>query len=220
MIIHNFCQTNSVLNNFIKELRSTDIQRDAMRFRQNIERVTQILAYELSKELQYKLETVQTPLGKKEIEVLEERLVICSVLRAGLTMHGGLLRMFDTAENAFISAYRNHKNNEDAFEVKVNYMTSPNLEGKLLLLADPMLVTGKTLENVLQALEDNGKPKQIHILSIIGAKEGIAHIKNVFPEDSHLWIAAIDPTLTKRGYIIPGLGDAGDLAYGVKQDRK
>lgn len=216
MTVHNFERSNSVINNFLKELRSSKIQQDAMRFRFNIERITELLAYEMSKSLTFAREEVVTPLGKKEMQVLDSSLVIGSVLRAGLTMHSGLLRIFDGAENAFISAYRHHKNNEDSFEVIVNYMASPSLENKTLVLADPMLATGKTLENVMHAIRDYGKPKQIHILSVIGAEEGIAHIKDIFPGETELWIATIDADLTKRGYIVPGLGDAGDLAYGIK----
>ncbi len=144
------------------------------------------------------------------------RLVLCSVLRAGLPLHEGLLHYFDRAENAFISAYRQHKEDEDAFEVIVKYFAAPSLGGKTLILTDPMLATGKTLENVYEALKSHGVPKQIHIVSVIGSKSGVAYVKKIFPKNTHLWIAAIDDKLTAKGYIIPGLGDAGDLAFGVK----
>lgn len=216
MTVHNLEHANSILNNFLKELRSGEIQQDTLRFRFNIERIAELLAYEMSKTLSFVNEAVVSPLGKKNMQVFDGSLVIGSVLRAGLTMHNGLLRIFDRAENAFISAYRHHENDEDNFEVIVNYMASPRLENKTLLLADPMLATGKTLENVLHATKEYGEPRQIHILSVIGTEQGIAHVKQVFPEDTQLWIATIDADLTNRGYIVPGLGDAGDLAYGNK----
>ncbi|MDH7446041.1 uracil phosphoribosyltransferase [Aquimarina sp. 2201CG14-23] len=216
MIIHNLETENSILNQFISEIRDVSIQKDAMRFRRNIERIGEVLGYELSKTLEYKSKTIQTPLGTKEILVPEKELVLCSILRAGLPLHQGLLNYFDAAENAFIAAYRNHPNNEDDFEVIVNYLASPSVEDKILLLVDPMLATGKTLENTIKALQTHGNPKQVHILSVIGSTEGVEYIKDVFPENTHLWIAAIDPELSSRGYIIPGLGDAGDLSYGVK----
>jgi len=143
-------------------------------------------------------------------------LVLCSVLRAGLPLHHGILSYFDGAENAFISAYRHHPNNDDAFEVIVKYFAAPSLDDKILVLTDPMLATGKTLENVLDALKSHGTPKQIHIISVIGSKSGVAKVEKVFPKDTQLWIAAVDEHLTSKGYIIPGLGDAGDLSYGVK----
>ncbi len=143
-------------------------------------------------------------------------MVLCSVLRAELPLHQGMLNYFDGAENAFISAYRHHRGDEDAFEVIVKYFAAPSLEGKTLVLTDPMLATGKTLENVLKALKEHGTPNQIHIMSVIGSKSGIEHVKNVFPKNTHLWIAAIDTELNSKGYILPGIGDAGDLAFGEK----
>jgi uracil phosphoribosyltransferase len=145
-----------------------------------------------------------------------DRIVLCSVLRAGLPLHQGLLNYFDSAENAFISAYRHHPDGGDAFEVIVKYFAAPDLNGKILVLTDPMLATGKTLENVLKTLQGHGKPSQIHIISVIGSVPGVEHVKQVFPENTHLWIAAIDEGLSSKGYIIPGLGDAGDLAFGLK----
>ena len=143
-------------------------------------------------------------------------MVLCSVLRAGLPLHQGMLNYFDGAENAFVSAYRNHPDGGDAFEVIVKYFAAPSLDGKTLVLTDPMLATGKTLENVLVALKEHGTPLQIHIISVIGSTAGIAHVTEIFPDNTHLWIAAIDQKLNSRGYIIPGIGDAGDLAFGVK----
>ena len=216
MIVHQFDQTNSILNTFIAEIRDVDIQKDSMRFRRNIERIGEILAYELSKSLDYRETTIQTPLGTKKTFTCSDKVVLCSVLRAGLPLHHGILSYFDDAENAFISAYRHHPNNDDAFEVVVKYFAAPALDDKVLILTDPMLATGKTLENVLEALKSHGEPKQIHIISVIGSKTGVAKIAEVFPKNTQLWIAAVDDGLTSKGYIVPGLGDAGDLSYGPK----
>ncbi|WP_405209254.1 uracil phosphoribosyltransferase [Aquimarina sp. LLG6339-5] len=216
MIIHNLETENSILNQFISEIRDQVIQKDRMRFRKNIERIGEVLGYELSKTLEYTTKNVQTPLGEREISEPEKTLVLCSILRAGLPLHQGLLNYFDTAENAFISAYRDHSDNTDDFDVVVNYLASPSLENKTLLLADPMLATGKTLENTINAMKSHGEPKQIHIISVIGSRKGVEYIKDVFPKNTHLWIAAIDEELNSKGYIIPGLGDSGDLSYGVK----
>lgn len=216
MIVHHFEDQNSLLNQFIAEIRDEVIQKDRMRFRRNIERIGEILGYELSKSLEYKTKKVTTPLGTKDIAIPTDQFVLCSVLRAGLPLHQGLLNYFDHAENAFISAYRHHPDGGDAFEVIVKYFAAPDLNNKILILTDPMLATGKTLENVLKALKEHGTPKQIHIISVIGSKAGINHVSSVFPESTHLWIAAIDDELTSKGYIIPGLGDAGDLAFGTK----
>jgi len=216
MIIHNLGEENSVLNQFVSEIRDSKIQNDSMRFRRNIERIGEILAYELSKELAYGSKIVETPLGNKKMELPQDTLVLCSILRAGLPLHQGLLNFFDTAENGFISAYRKHEDDEDDFEVIVNYLAAPLLQGKILLLTDPMLATGKTLENVLKALQPYGIPLQTHIVSVIGTTQGIEHIEPIFPDNTHLWIAAIDTELNPRGYIMPGIGDAGDLAFGSK----
>jgi uracil phosphoribosyltransferase len=216
MIVHDFTHENSILNQFISELRDISIQKDRMRFRTNIERVGEILSYELSKTLTYKDKKIQTPLGKKDMSLIQNSLVLCSVLRAGLPLHQGLLNYFDNADNAFISAYRHHRDNRDAFEVIVKYFAAPSLTNKTLILMDPMLATGKTLENVLKALKAHGTPKQIHIVSVIGSQSGVDYVKTIFPEETHLWIATIDDPLTSKGYIKPGLGDAGDLAFGLK----
>ncbi|MEP2058834.1 MAG: uracil phosphoribosyltransferase [Maribacter litoralis] len=216
MKVHNLAEQNSILNQFISEIRDTQIQKDSMRFRRNIERIGEVLGYELSKTLNYADKTVITPLGKKDTQLVKDKVVICSILRAGLPLHQGLLNYFDKAENGFISAYRKHENNADDFEVVVNYFASPSLDGKVLILTDPMLATGKTLENVLLGLKEYGVPKKIYIVSVIGAKPGLDYIEGIFPENTHLWIGAIDPELNARGYILPGIGDAGDLAYGQK----
>ncbi|MBU2996458.1 uracil phosphoribosyltransferase [Cellulophaga baltica] len=216
MTIHNFENENSILNRFLKQLRDTTIQKDSMRFRKNIERVGEIISYEISKTLPYKDEEITTPLGTKNVPVLADEIVVCSILRAGLPLHQGLLNYFDDAENGYISAFRKHENGEDEFEVIVDYFAAPSLEGKILVLADPMLATGRTLENVLEGLKPHGTPKQIHIASVIGSQEGVDFVATKFPENTHLWIAAVDDELNSKGYIIPGLGDAGDLAYGSK----
>ncbi|MBU2945408.1 uracil phosphoribosyltransferase [Zobellia uliginosa] len=216
MTVHNLGESNSLMNKFIAEIRDVNIQKDAMRFRRNVERIGEVLGYEMSKSFQYESSKVTTPLGTKEMSLPTDKIVLCSILRAGLPLHQGLLNYFDEAENAFISAYRHHKGDEDAFEVIVNYFAAPSLDGKILVLTDPMLATGRTLENVLKSLKKHGTPSQIHIVSVIGAQAGIEYVQNVFPENTHLWISAIDAELNARGYIIPGIGDAGDLAYGQK----
>lgn len=216
MEFHNFENQHSILHQFISEIRDKKIQKDPMRFRRNIERVGEILGYEMSKTLTYKKSKVETPLGSKDIDKIEDEIVLCSVLRAGLPLHHGLLNFFDRAENAFISAFRHHLEGDDDFEVIVKYFAAPDLDGKVLVLTDPMLATGKTLENVLKTLRSHGSPKQIHIISVIGSKAGVNYVSNVFPKNTQLWIGAIDEKLTPDGYIVPGLGDAGDLAYGLK----
>jgi uracil phosphoribosyltransferase len=216
MKIHHLAQNNSVLNNFLSEIRDKNIQKDSMRFRRNIERIGEILAYELSKSFSYTSISVETPLAFKEMQIIEDSLVICSILRAGLPLHQGLLNYFDNAANAFISAFRHHPYNDERFEIVVEYLASPNLDGKTLLLADPMLATGQSLVAVFESLKKLGNPKEIHLISVIGAEEGIHFIEKHFPENTHLWIATIDSHLNEKGYIVPGLGDAGDLAFGNK----
>ena len=216
MQIHDLSLQNSLLNTFISEIRDVNIQKDSMRFRRNIERIGEILGYEMSKILSYKKSTIKTPLGNCDIHLLNDDIVLCSVLRAGLPLHNGLLNYFDTAENAFISAYRHHKDNSDDFEIIVEYLACPSLENKTLILADPMLATGQSLVSTFKALKPFGVPKAIHLVSVIGAKEGVDYIQNYFDKKTHLWIAAMDEHLNEKGYIIPGLGDAGDLSFGEK----
>lgn len=216
MEVHELLRKNSVANNFIAQLRNKEVQKDRMRFRKNIERIGEILAYELSKELSFAEHNIETPLGESKVEIPENDLVICSILRAGLPLHQGILNYFDEAENSFISAYRHHPDNDENFEILVEYLASPSLENKTLILADPMLATGRSFSNVLKALEPMGKPSKIHLVSVIGSVEGIEYLKTEFPENSKLWIATIDPELDKNGYIVPGLGDAGDLCFGNK----
>ena len=216
MQIHHIGNNNSILNTFISEIRDIDIQKDSLRFRRNIERIGEILSYELSKNLSFSSFEVTTPLGVKKINLPKKDIVLCSILRAGLPLHQGLLNYFDDAENAFISAYRHHPKNDSTFKIIVEYFAAPEMENKTLLLADPMLATGQSLVAVYDAIKNVGQPKEIHIIAIIGSTEGIKFIEKHFPENTHLWIAAIDYVLNDKGYIIPGLGDAGDLAFGSK----
>jgi len=216
MKIHHIAQNTSVLNTFLKEIRDSTIQKDSMRFRRNIERIGEILSYELSKQLNSSSQEISTVLGKKSSGIISDSLIVCSILRAGLPLHQGILNYFDRAENAFISAYRYHPNNEKEFEIKVEYFASPSLEGKTLILADPMLATGQSLVAVYEAILKFGTPKKIHLVSVIGATEGVEFIKQYFPENTELWIADIDAVLNDKGYIVPGLGDAGDLSFGPK----
>jgi uracil phosphoribosyltransferase len=216
MIIHHLEKENSILNKFIAEIRDQNIQKDSLRFRRNIERIGEVLGYELSKHLEYKSSVITTPLGTKIIKLLQNKIVLCSILRAGLPLHQGLLNYFDDAENAFISAYRLHPNNDAEFEIVVEYFAAPSLENKTLILADPMLATGKSLVEVYEAIKKQRTVTEIHLVAVLGATKGIEYIKNHFPENTHLWIAAIDDNLNDNGYIIPGLGDAGDLAFGQK----
>ncbi|CAL2081624.1 uracil phosphoribosyltransferase [Tenacibaculum sp. 190524A02b] len=217
MKVHHIAQNNSILNKFLLEIRDVSVQKDAMRFRRNIERIGEILGYELSKELEYSEEKTTTPLGTKTSSIPVNDIVLCSILRAGLPLHNGLLNYFDDAENAFISAYRHHPNNDENFEIKVEYFASPDINDKTLFLIDPMLATGKSLVAVYQAILKYGKPKKIHVISVIGSQEGVSYVKEHFPDTTELWIADIDAVLNEKGYIVPGLGDAGDLAFGVKK---
>jgi uracil phosphoribosyltransferase len=216
MEIHHIGENNSVLNTFIAEIRDHKIQKDSLRFRRNIERIGEILSYELSKNLSYSVVDVETPLGQKKVQLPYNDLVLCSILRAGLPLHQGLLNYFDKAENAFISAYRHHPKDKDEFEIVVEYFASPKIDNKTLLLADPMLATGQSLVAVYEAIKKYGTPKELHIIVVIGSREGVDFIEKKFPKNTHLWIATIDDELNSKGYIIPGLGDAGDLAFGEK----
>ncbi len=216
MTIHHLLENHSILNNFIAEIRDKKIQKDKMRFRGNIERIAEVMALEISKTFEFASNEIITPLGTKRMETFDRNLLICSVLRAGLPFHQGFLNYFDKAENAFISAFRHHPNNDDDFEIVTEYVATPNLENKILLLVDPMLATGKSLVSVMEVLNQYGTPKEIHVASVIAAREGVEYVSSNFPKNSTLWIAALDETLNEKGYIVPGLGDAGDLAYGSK----
>ncbi|GGD16738.1 uracil phosphoribosyltransferase [Hyunsoonleella pacifica] len=216
MHIHNLSKENSILNTFMSEIRDQVIQKDSMRFRRNIERIGEIVGYELSKTLNYKNQIIHTPLDKCNVPVIDDSIVLCSILRAGMPLHNGLLNYFDNAENAFISAYRQHKNNPESFDIIIEYLACPDLNNKTLILADPMLATGQSIIATFNALKTFGTPKNIHVISAIGSQVGVDFVNSKFPKTTHLWIGAIDKTLNKKGYIIPGLGDAGDLSYGEK----
>lgn len=216
MKTHHLAKQNSILNKFLAELRDTSIQKDSMRFRRNIERIGEVLGYELSKELHYNVKEITTPLGIKKVELPANDIVLCSILRAGLPLHNGMLNYFDDVENAFISAYRHHPNNDEEFEIVVEYFASPSIDGKILLLVDPMLATGRSMVEVYEGIKKYGTPKEIIIASVIGSVEGVEYVSKHLPESTILWIGDIDEKLNDKGYIVPGLGDAGDLAYGVK----
>lgn len=216
MQIHYLSKNNSVLNHFLSQIRNLNIQKDGMRFRRNIERIGEIMAYELSKNLHYTNVEIQTPLGIKQTTEIKDQLVLCSILRAGLPLHLGFLNYFDNAENGFISAYRHHPNNDDYFDIVVQYQAVADIENKTLLLIDSMLATGQSIVAVFNKLMEKGLPKEIHIAVIIAAPEGIAHLKEQLPDYCHLWVATLDEKLNEKKYIIPGLGDAGDLAFGNK----
>jgi len=216
MTIHHISKNNSILNTFLAEIRDKDTQKDSMRFRRNIERIGEILGYEMSKSFSYTEETIKTPLAEAKVKSHDNNIVLCSILRAGVPLHNGLLNYYDKAENAFISAYRHHLEKPETFEIVVEYLACPDLTGKTLVLADPMVATGQSLLATFEALKPFGLPKEIHLLAVIGAQDGVDFVAKHFPENTHLWIAAIDKDLNSKGYIVPGLGDAGDLAFGEK----
>ena len=216
MKIHYLSEGNSVLNHFLGQIRNVNVQQDSMRFRRNIERIGEVMAYELSKDLHYKNVEIQTPLGMKKTTEIEDQLVLCSILRAGLPLHLGFLNYFDSAENGFVSAYRHHPNNDEFFDILVEYQAVADLENKALILIDPMLATGQSIVAVFNKLMQKGQPKEIHIAVIIAAPEGIAYLEEHLPDSCHLWVAALDDKLNEKKYIVPGLGDAGDLAFGNK----
>ncbi len=216
MQIHYISEANSVLNHFLGQIRNVNVQHDSMRFRRNIERIGEIMAYEMSKDMNYKDIEIQTPLGVKKTTAIEDQLVLCSILRAGLPLHLGFLNYFDDAENGFVSAYRYHPNNDDTFEIKVEYQAVPNIGNKNLILIDPMLATGQSMVAVFNKLIEKGKPSTIHIAVVIAAPVGIAYLEKHLPDNCHLWVATLDEKLNEKNYILPGLGDAGDLAYGNK----
>lgn len=216
MKIHYLSENNSVLNHFLGQIRNTSVQKDSMRFRRNIERIGEIMAYEISKKLAYDAVEIQTPLGIKSTTEIANQLVICSILRAGLPLHMGFLNYFDEAENSFVSASRHHTANGNEFEILVEYQALNSLNDKTLLLVDPMLATGHSLVAVFNKLMTNASPQEIHIAVVIAAPEGIEYAKSQLPSHCHLWVAALDSHLNEKKYIIPGLGDAGDLAYGTK----
>lgn len=218
MEIINLSEQNSVVNNFIREIRDVNIQKDSLRFRRNLERLGEIIAYEISKTLIYKEKNIKTPLGETKIDILHDKVVLGTILRAGLGFHHGFLNYFDRAENAFVSAYRKYKESHQAFNISIEYIASPKLDNKILILTDPMLATGGSMELSYLALLTKGKPKHIHIATIIASQDAIDYCKEKFPDtETTIWTAAIDPILNENAYIVPGIGDAGDLAYGEKE---
>ncbi len=228
MKVINLSEKNSVLNQFLREIRDVDIQKDPLRFRRNIERIGEVMAIEMSKELNYEQTEVQTPLAKTTVNTISDQLVVATILRAGLPLHQGFLNIFDRAENAFLSAYRRVGRNvhgEEQLEIVAEYMAAPAIDGKTLIIADPMLATGMSMEVGYLALLRHGKPKHTHLCCTIGTPQAIDCLRKSLndSEDVTLWCAAIDPVLNEKKYIVPGLGDAGDLCYGTKihlSDRK
>ena len=215
--IHNLGATDSVFNQFMAEMRDATIQQDRLRFRRNLERIGEIMAYEISKTLDYEEEEVTTPLGIKEIRTLKEQPVIATILRAGLPFHNGMLNMFDHADNAFIAAYRKYDKNED-FEIKVEYYSSAELEDKVLILCDPMLATGESIVKTLNGLTEEMTPREIHIAVAVASQEGLDYVQRALSRQPvTIWVGSVDEELTARAYIVPGIGDAGDLAYGEKR---
>ncbi len=215
MKLHVLNEKVSILNQFLAEIRSVEIQNDRMRFRTNLERIGQIMGYEISKELHYENVNINTPLGVSDIPLLKEQPVLATILRAGLPMHHGLSFIFDGADHAYISAFRKHSNEID-FDIELQYLASPSIDGRTIIISDPMLASGQSILTAYKALLKHGTPKEIHLCSIISSKQGVEYVINHFPENTHVWVAAMDPYLNDKSYIVPGLGDAGDLAFGDK----
>lgn len=213
-MITNLSDSDSILSNWIAQIRSSEIQQDRMRFRRNMERIGEVAAYELSKYLLYEKKNVQTPMGEVNCSTIDQTPVVATLLRAGLPLHQGILNYFDDADSAFIAGYRKH-HRDGSFDIAQYYMTNPDLKDRVLIVADPMLATGSSMVLALQSLIEEGKPTQIHIVSAIACTIGIEYVTRKFP-DVYVWAGAIDDELTARGYIVPGLGDAGDLSYGTK----
>jgi uracil phosphoribosyltransferase len=214
-MVHEISRNNSVFSQFMREIRDENIQKDRMRFRRNLERIGEVLAYEISKTFIYQPAEVTTPLGVAEMQIPSTVPVLCTILRAGLPLHHGMLNYLDNAESAFAAAYRRHHKGGD-FEIEVDYTSSPSLDDKVLIIADPMLATGASIELVYKQLIRKGTPAKLHIASVIASDTGLKHLKSKMPEGTEYWIGSIDKELTAQAYIVPGLGDAGDLAFGRK----
>ena len=215
MKIVNFAEQDTIVNRFMSELRDVTVQQDRMRFRRNFFFFKQKTAYEISKTLAYQPQTVDTPLGTTTVNLPADKVVLATILRAGIAFHQGFLHYMDNAENAFVSAYRQYSD-ETHFDIHVEYIASPSIDGKVLVLADPMLATGSSMELCYKALLSKGNPSHIHLAAAIASRQAISFVKQHFPENTTVWVAAIDDELNAHGYIVPGLGDAGDLAYGTK----
>ncbi|MEI6088268.1 MAG: uracil phosphoribosyltransferase [Bacteroidota bacterium] len=214
-MIVNLSEQHSLVSNWVSELRDVNVQADRMRFRRNLERIGEIAAYEISKELAWKTVEIPTPLGIHESKVLEEQPVLATILRAGVPLHHGMMNYFDKADNAFISAYRKH-HRDGSFEINLQYMSSPSLEDRVVIISDPMLATGASMVKTIQYIKREGNPKQIIIVSAIACTVGIEFIRREAGENIKIWCGDIDDEITAKGYIVPGLGDAGDLAFGMK----
>ena len=217
-MIVNLSSHHTLLSNWIAELRDVEIQGDRMRFRTNLERIGQVAAYEISKVLPWKIQETRTPLGIHESKVLESQPVLATILRAGLPMHQGMLQYFDKADNAFISAYRKHQP-DGSFEISMQYMSCPSLENRIVIISDPMLATGASIIKTIDFIRNEGQPKAIHVVSAIACNEGIEMIQRDCGDQISIWCGDIDDELTAKGYIVPGLGDAGDLAFGTKSQQ-
>jgi len=213
-MVINLSREHSLVSNWVAELRDVEIQKDRMRFRRNLERIGEVAAFEISKRLPFVQKEIQTPLGTAICEVLEEQPVLTTILRAGLALHNGLISYFDKGDNAFVSAYRKHSK-DGSFEIALEYLSCPEIEDKVLIISDPMLATGASLVKTIQYLKEEGRPRSIHIVTAIACTVGIEFLRREVPE-AIIWCGAIDDELTGKGYIVPGLGDAGDLAYGAK----
>ncbi len=213
-MVVNLSEQHSLISNWVSELRDVEIQGDRLRFRQNLERIGEVAAYEISKVLPWVEREVQTPLGSSVARVMKEQPVLATILRAGLPLHTGLLHFFDRADNAFIAAYRKHQK-DGSFEISLEYLSSPDLQDRILIVSDPMLATGSSLVKTIKLMKEEGNPKEIHIVCAIACTVGIEYVRREAPEVK-IWCGDIDDELTAKGYIVPGLGDAGDLAYGAK----
>ena len=216
MKVVNFAETPSLMSRYLLEMRSTELQRDPMRFRRNLERCGEIMAFEISKTLKYRKVDVQTPLDVAHCDTIDEDVVLATIFRAGVPFHQGFLSYFDYAENAFVSAYRKYKEKEN-FDICIEYLASPRLEGKTLVLVDPMLATGASMELSYRALLTKGTPAKVHFAAVIASKQAVDYLNDIMPDDSTLWVGVIDDKINAHSYIVPGLGDAGDLAYGTKE---
>lgn len=214
-MVINLSEQHSLVNNWISELRDVDVQVDRMRFRRNLERIAEVMAYEISKQLPWEEREVQTPLGIHTSKILKEQPVLATILRAGLPMHNGLLNFFDKADNAFVSAYRKH-HRDGTFNIELEYLSCPSIEGRILIISDPMLATGASLVKTIDAIKDEGTPSQIHVVCAIASSIGIEYVYREAGDAVNIWCGDIDEELTAKGYIVPGLGDAGDLAFGSK----
>lgn len=215
-MIVNLSNQHSLVSNWVSELRDVNVQGDRMRFRRNLERIGEVAAYEISKKLAFKTVEIPTPLGTHDSKVLEAQPVLATILRAGLPMHNGMLNYFDKADNAFISAYRKH-HRDGSFEISLEYMSCPSLDNRTIIICDPMLATGASIVKTIQYMKDEGTPKEIHVVVAIACTMGIEYIQRECGDDIMIWCGDIDDELTAKGYIVPGLGDAGDLAFGTKK---